>query len=534
MMMMVMMMRMMSILTSASSLCFLLFLFIYSSLSTSISFLHYNHSYSPNVSGCRSEWAPVCIGPYAQCNVSLQCLAMVAGQIGLVPATMLVVGEEEYCQLGENGRDSDSGDDKTEGAAIVSRPPFLSPLMLRIASELILSLRHIYKILTSLEGSDPAAGPFTPRDSVHSLVFVSTNVYNKLMRDAVGDVGDDNDSQKEEVEHMIKQWTQRFFEGIDVLAADTMVDGDSDGDSDEDDDEDGEKGRQVAVPVPVAVLWVSSLPRDVLIETEVQCVNGSCESGEREGLGWQAWLPGEGKEGEREKAGSLKDVVMRWPLWLHADLGRITPTNNDHAMESDGAEVNAEALLSNQWPDVEANPNPKPTIARTMHDAKNGQGGTVTCKDSDDGNVGSAIPGCELKVYGRSVNSCLCAGYIQLPPQANSRPSMSLLLAFIECSISVMCGQLSDTNLSGSDVRRVGIYYDASYLPGDDLGSVYTSTQSLLSRHFPLLPSSPPWPVSLVGTHRGLLFTFSAIDIIQMKTERWILGAQNSNDSSGR
>jgi len=42
-----------------------------------------------------SEWAPVCIGPYAQANILHRSWYLVAGQIGLNPATMEIVADSD-------------------------------------------------------------------------------------------------------------------------------------------------------------------------------------------------------------------------------------------------------------------------------------------------------------------------------------------------------------------------------------------------------------------------------------------------------
>jgi diphthine-ammonia ligase len=47
----------------------------------------------------RSHWAPVCVGPYSQVNTIRSVLHFVAGQIGLVPATMTLVSESWSLQL---------------------------------------------------------------------------------------------------------------------------------------------------------------------------------------------------------------------------------------------------------------------------------------------------------------------------------------------------------------------------------------------------------------------------------------------------
>lgn len=47
----------------------------------------------------RSHWAPVCVGPYSQVNTIRSVLHFVAGQIGLVPATMTLVSDSWHLQL---------------------------------------------------------------------------------------------------------------------------------------------------------------------------------------------------------------------------------------------------------------------------------------------------------------------------------------------------------------------------------------------------------------------------------------------------
>jgi diphthine-ammonia ligase len=44
----------------------------------------------------RSEWAPMCIGPYSQCNVMDGSVALIAGQIPLQPATMALLTNDSF------------------------------------------------------------------------------------------------------------------------------------------------------------------------------------------------------------------------------------------------------------------------------------------------------------------------------------------------------------------------------------------------------------------------------------------------------
>ena len=61
-----------------------------------------------------SLWAPVCVGPYSQSNTIKGCLTFLAGQIGLDPPSMTLVGGSG----GSTDKRGSSDEDKRRGGGV--------------------------------------------------------------------------------------------------------------------------------------------------------------------------------------------------------------------------------------------------------------------------------------------------------------------------------------------------------------------------------------------------------------------------------
>eukprot|EP01038_Epipyxis_sp_PR26KG_P013110 gene13110-17574_t len=84
-----------------------------------------------------SEWAPLCIGPYSQSNIIHNSLIFVAGQIPLNPATMQLISIP-------NSSNNNS-----------SKQDFINIIKRKIKLQLLLSLLHVARVLSTLESSLP-------------------------------------------------------------------------------------------------------------------------------------------------------------------------------------------------------------------------------------------------------------------------------------------------------------------------------------------------------------------------------------------
>lgn len=96
-----------------------------------------------------SEWAPLCIGPYAQANVLADSLIYLAGQIPLDPSTMTVFGPT--VSLEQSGPYPGPGPSLDE---LIPKPPKTHrALMDALRVQLCLSLRHAARVLEPLNST---------------------------------------------------------------------------------------------------------------------------------------------------------------------------------------------------------------------------------------------------------------------------------------------------------------------------------------------------------------------------------------------
>ena len=101
-----------------------------------------------------SEWAPLCIGPYAQANVIDNHIVFVAGQIPLDPSNMMIITE---CDASS----SVFNDNK--------------PIINLFFNQLSLSLRHASRVLNTLNSC--------LKRSLTCLVYINQSFINQINKD---------------------------------------------------------------------------------------------------------------------------------------------------------------------------------------------------------------------------------------------------------------------------------------------------------------------------------------------------------------
>mmetsp|Transcript_24646 Transcript_24646/g.36297 ORF Transcript_24646/g.36297 Transcript_24646/m.36297 type:complete len:769 (-) Transcript_24646:20-2326(-) len=168
-----------------------------------------------------SEWAPVCIGPYAQANILHRSWYLVAGQIGLNPATMEIVADS---------------DERLQNI------PHTAVLPKSFNTQLYQAIKNTNQILISLNSS-----------LVHSVMFI---VYVSHELCSGVDYSEVHESARQCALHVVNESTKiRQNSG----SFDSNCDSCSDSVSSLDED----------VNFPVLVVGVCSLPRNAMVEVEV-------------------------------------------------------------------------------------------------------------------------------------------------------------------------------------------------------------------------------------------------------------------------
>ena len=108
--------------------------------------------------GCVSEWAPVCIGPYAQANTAIESIVWVAGQIPLDPATMELLSTHATGNVEKGGGYEAFGAGATVReleltASTTTETTSKSSYSLHLRRCLALCLRHVARVTAPLNSS---------------------------------------------------------------------------------------------------------------------------------------------------------------------------------------------------------------------------------------------------------------------------------------------------------------------------------------------------------------------------------------------
>eukprot|EP01042_Synura_sphagnicola_P003368 gene3368-4175_t len=202
----------------------------------------------------QSEWAPLCIGPYAQANVIHDSLVFVAGQIALDPATMTI----------RTPLASDDGEQRLR----------------LLAEQLRLALRHVSRILQCVGGALNHAGLCTVYLSRECVTAgsgwqaVAKVVYRGLGDAVVSDEGSERSRGGGGGEPAARRWHES--RDYDVLSESEEEEDVGSGGPGQGNAAKGILSGCKRIPFPVVVVVVEALPRGALVEVEVVGLTDLC------------------------------------------------------------------------------------------------------------------------------------------------------------------------------------------------------------------------------------------------------------------
>eukprot|EP00605_Chrysophyceae_sp_TOSAG23-4_P000893 GSChrysophyteH1.ASY1.ANO1.984.1 assembled CDS len=429
-----------------------------------------------------SEWAPVCIGPYSQANTIGDCLTLSAGQIPLDPATMQLLD-----QVRTDITSFDAG-------SAFSLDWLFSCLFFHNESDKIqLSSDLIQKIC----------------DFVSSLIRSECNIDRSSGEARRSDRYDEYDDEYE------------YDDGDDDDKSTAAHDASCDGNSD----------------VPILVVGVDGLPKDAIVEVEVASTTSAMKNSNycihKEIIERST---DEVESGRRFEAAEPVLPIHSWPLWS------AHPDHNHRG----GQGINNSSIHQNEV-----------TTAATKLVANTNAATTALAaleiqKIWDPTNEGLQVP-LQCRVSCRYLRGCVCAGIVSVSPSQGNLNSAST--SWHQLILTLLCGvrnALLAAHLSIHKVLSIRCYYYSPSLSKDHSGSMdsignsgsYHDHASLaLHTIFPylcqqILRRNVPSifiPVGSVSEPGCLLVGhLLAVDTVQYGTEKWILGANNINDSSGK
>jgi enamine deaminase RidA (YjgF/YER057c/UK114 family) len=231
-----------------------------------------------------SEWAPLCIGPYAQAN-ALPCvsrepdrgaLVFVAGQIPLDPATMTVwTPSDALLAMATATTGPPPAADPDTDPDQPLRNDVCTTLQRTVLMQLALCLRHVARVLAPLGAS--------LRRTLSCTVYLHADKLLECVATRLGPApgaGLEVDAVRWLATRLCTvDDVQRLLAAVDAeeCGGSGNDDGENDGENDSDDSDDdaratsGGSGRpeEGHVLSPVAVVFVRGIPRDCLVEVEV-------------------------------------------------------------------------------------------------------------------------------------------------------------------------------------------------------------------------------------------------------------------------
>jgi len=234
-----------------------------------------------------SEWAPVCIGPYAQANTLEGSLIYVAGQIPLDPASMQIIVAKEN---------------------IVMKASLL-------LCQLWLSLRHALRVLSSLD----------KRDSIPRVLCCTVYVN---MKAGPGEAAVELSQEFQlRVREVVNKMLRAAYSG-----SKSVQSGEEDDDQQQEEWNDAEDAPQ-PINCPVLVVGVSGIPRGALVEVEVQALRGPAAE-----MVQTVEITNHQPQKQEEAVSSFKnhsfiEEVLNWPLWAAAGE-RVTNNSTVSVMTS--------------------------------------------------------------------------------------------------------------------------------------------------------------------------------------------------------
>jgi len=469
-----------------------------------------------------SEWAPLCIGPYAQAN-ALPCvsrepdrgaLVFVAGQIPLDPATMTVWTPSDALLA--------------TATATTGPPPAADPdpdqplrddvctaLQRTVLMQLALCLRHVARVLAPLGAS--------LRRTLSCTVYLNADKLQECVATRLGPApgaGRDVDA--------VRWLATKLCTVDDVLRLLAAVDaeecggsgnddGENDGENDSDDSDDdaraisGGSGRpeEGHVPPPVAVVFVRGIPRDCLVEVEVVAAS--------EALPLSAFRTihrgdvcfdqpdGDGDVNKGDDGDGVRATVDAWPLWRRPPDGAVAAL--DTAAEAYRARPSAVP------PAVAPGPRRRHTVETSCTWLR---GGVCT------GFCELVVPPpCQPQDQQKQVSAVSAAG----------AEAASALRAVCRAVRALLDG----AGMAPTDLRTLRIYHTVNNTDeaeeGDRLRAAAADAVAWglgVRADFPVLfvPTSPPGGQDQPHRAGGTLFTvhFMAVDTLKLNSVTWIHG----------
>jgi len=225
-----------------------------------------------------SDWAPVCIGPYAQANVLMDMYIYVSGQIPLNPATMTIWS------------------------------PDPSNIISNVIQQLALCIRHSGRVLTSLNSSlkqVTLCTVYLDAEKLKSQGFTNWAIIQKFVK-----------------EILLKNCCEAIYNNEDKALAwsraiDTYGNPDSEDESDESDK---------VLFAPIVLIGVKGIPRDALVEVEVSATTNVLKEDDFESTSFIIIS-------ERRKASTNYDNILSWPIWKSEAKAKAKQTaSTDYAI----------------------------------------------------------------------------------------------------------------------------------------------------------------------------------------------------------
>lgn len=204
-----------------------------------------------------SEWAPVCIGPYAQANLLMDMFVYVSGQIPLNPATMTIWNPEP------------------------------KNILSNVLQQLALCLRHSTRVLTSLNSKLKLVTLCTVYLNVEKLQehgYIDWLIIQNFVREIIV-----NNCCEKVISQEEAAWSRSI---------DTYGNADS-----EDENDEKEKSHNP----PIVVIGVKGIPRDALVEVEVSAMTRTLKE---EDLESSCFTIIQGEKNSKEY-----DSILSWPIW---------------------------------------------------------------------------------------------------------------------------------------------------------------------------------------------------------------------------
>ncbi len=474
-----------------------------------------------------SHWAPLCIGPYAQCNSVQGLLVTVSGQIPLQPGSM---------QLRWNTpREGGGGGGAT--------PTATATVMQRLRAQTVLCMRHVQRVL-ACSGDD--GGVVEPGGYLHAALHVTVYLNYPLILLQMRQEGS-SVLQEELVEHLKKLVQECVRYDLEIPGAGGSSRGRSGSnysvfeagsgyyrsysvlsnsdDEDDDDDPAGERESSTATShvVPVTVIGVRSIPKGALVEAEVlgsargaiKCMQGGACSGPGVAV---AAVDGGALVSHGVTRSALTEYIESWPVWQTPALRNGSTTVREEVSQPPKGQQVSERMVA--LPSVEV-------FSHGMED----------------------LP-YMLRSSWRGVRRGVCVGYATISSSSDNSAAHVLYSALYVLMREVKRCVTGKAALSMSALHHVRLYHhrlsptlseregeerEEEAVLGEQLRALVPRVSKMLDLCSPIIVLP-----CLIGSSGGasdcqlLTAQYTAVDLVGWETVKWIRGANNINDSSGK